>query len=490
MATLVATPDPATGTIRIDVDQTIAYDTFTRVVANGWGTPNRGPIWTISGGIAADYSVNGLAGQHRHTAANVDHRSGMAISPTDFDMMTVFSLSSVPLTGLWFVNMFGRLNLGPNQYVAATLIGNPSGVVEIRIEYNDGAGSLLTPNIPLTLVNTSNVIAFEFKACGTRLQARAWNATTPEPSNWDVELVAPNVFSGTVEINSYTAPGTTPMPFTFSFDFFKVDTGHPLHLYRVTPDGVRSEVIGSPFDTLPGDIELATMWDGSAPFDVDVYYELTSDCSETAVVTSNTVQLDSDGDGWLRDPLNPSNNVRIVMDAFFDECVDQDVVVFSGLDAREYENASGIFDHISAERPITVSMTRKNYGSALSLTSFSLDDIDGLEDIFQPGRILSLSLPMEYGWAHRTYGTDFITCFDITQSLFGVDQRVSTRIWTIPFRLSLEPADTIEGGIGGNGIGGGGATYGDLMVSALGTTYNTLIASGETYLQVAQGVGY
>lgn len=490
MASLVATPDPATGTVRIDVDQTIAYDTFSRIVANGWGSPDLGPAWTVSGGALADYSVNGTSGDHRHTAANVDHRSEMAQVVTDFEMSTTFSLSSVPFTGLWIVNLFGRLNPGPSQYVVGTLVGNPSGVVEIRIEYNDGAGNLITANVPLTGVNTSSVISFKFKACGNLLQARAWDATLPEVAEWQSELTVPTIFSGPIEINTYTAPGTTPMPFTFSFDFFQIITGNPLHLYRVTPDGVRTEVIGSPFSTNMGLPETATMWDGSAPFDVDIYYELTSDCSEDAVLTSNTVSLDSGGDGWLRDPLNPSLNLRIVMDDFFDECVDEDVIVFSGLDSREYENASGIFDHINAQRPITVSMTRKNYASALTLTSFSLDDVDSLEDIFQAGRILSLTLPMEYGWAHRTFGTDFITCFDITQSLLGVDQRVSTRVWTAPFRLSPEPADTIEGGVGGNGIGGGGATYDDLMVSALGVDYNSLSGSGNTYLQTAQGVGY
>jgi hypothetical protein len=74
--------------------------------------------------------------------------------------------------------------------------------------------------------------------------------------------------------------------------------------------------------------------------------------------------------------------------------------------------------------------------------------------------------------------------------VIGVDQGVTSRVWDIPFRLSYAPPDTSEGGTGGNGIGGAGATYDDLAASALGLTYNSLTASGETYLQVAQGVGY
>ena len=206
--------------------------------------------------------------------------------------------------------------------------------------------------------------------------------------------------------------------------------------------------------------------------------------------TSNTVNLDSGDDGWLRDPVDPSRNLRIVMDDFFDECVDVDVIVFSGLGTRDYANASGIFDIVDDRRPVTVSQKRKNYGSVLTLTSYTLDDVDGLEDIFDPGRILILSLPIVYGFGHRSAGSDYITCYDIADAVIGVDQRVTTRVWTIPFRLSYEPADTSEGGQGGNGIGGFNATYDALAASALGLTYNSLTASGETYLQVAQGVGY
>ena len=46
MSTLVATTDPTTGTIRIDIEQTQVRDLFTRVVANGWGSATTGQAWT------------------------------------------------------------------------------------------------------------------------------------------------------------------------------------------------------------------------------------------------------------------------------------------------------------------------------------------------------------------------------------------------------------------------------------------------------------
>lgn len=329
--------------------------------------------------------------------------------------------------------------------------------------------------------------------CGTTIRAKAWRSTVTEP-DWIVTVTDFDLTTGPNSgIRSILATGNTNGSTTFTWDNMVAWVSQPVRLYRVV-SGVRTEVRGSPgFTEEPiaaSASATSTFYDNEVPFDVDVFYELTSDCSTFVVATSNTVNLDSDGDGWLRDPVDPSRNLRIVMDDFFDECVDEDVIVFGGLGVREYTNASGIFDVVDDRRPVTVSQTRKNYGSVLTLTSYSLDDVDALEDIFDPGRILLLSLPIVYGFGHRSAGSDYITCYDIADAVIGVDQRVTTRVWTIPFRLSYEPADTSEGGQGGNGVGGFNATYDALAASALGLTYNSLTASGETYLQVAQGVGY
>lgn len=489
MATLVATPDPTTGTVLIDVDQTVAYDTFSRIVANGWGTPDRGPAWTVSGGAAADYSVNGVSGDHQHTAANVDHRSAMALNVTDFEMTTVYTVSSVLFTGLYIINLFGRI--GVNRYVAATLLGNPSGAVEVRLEYNLDSGNILTSNVTVPSVNTSSAIAIKFKACGTLLQAKVWDATVPEPAVFDIELSIPEVFSGSVEINTYTPPGTTPMPYTFSFDFFQVDTGNPVRLYRVTPDGVRTEVRGSAFNTSQAVPSIATIWDNEAPFDVEIFYELTSDCTSTVDITSNTVTLDSNGNGWIRDPATPANNILLTEDgAVYNDCDTRREITFLGWEPRVYANASGIFDVINSERPRTVSMRRKRYESQFSFATKTLDDMDLMESIFMPGTILLVNLPPSYGFG-RPYGQDYITVMDLEQIPSSTDDfRVPYREWAVPFRLSSPPPDLNEGMTGSNGIGGGGATYADMTASAIGVTYATTTATGLTYQQLAQGVGY
>jgi hypothetical protein len=329
--------------------------------------------------------------------------------------------------------------------------------------------------------------------CGTSIKFKAWSTLVAEPdwvistNDWDLTT---GTRTGTRSL--FNVGVTNPMPFPWTFDNMVTIVGQPFRLYRIV-GGEYTEVRGSPSNsnqqTAAAATATATFWDNEGPFNVSTTYAIRSNCTDVDLATSTPVTLDADF-GWLRDPTDPSRNIEIAQFSFFDPCVDEEAVVFSGLGGYAYANASGIFPIIDAQRVRTVAQTRKRYATSLSLTSFSLDDIINLEDLYAPGTVLALSLPTSFGWGLRTSGTDYVVIGDIESSYLGVDQELSVRIWTMPMWLTGPPADTSEGGTGGNGIGGGDATYDVLRVSVLGTTYNSLTASALTYDQVAAGTGY
>lgn len=498
MALVLASTDPATGTILVDIEQTILRDLFTRVVAAGWGNATTGEPWTLSG-AAGNFSVTGTRGQIALTPVNTAHRTQVGTGWADTDQTMTLVPGVVALGGNIEMGLISRRDSGTNTEYQAMIAFGLLGVASLILRRNLAGTltTLATVTLPFTYANISQV-KLRFVTCGSQLMAKAWLSTTSQPSAWtatatDVGIpqTVTNKQVGTRA--TLSSANVNALPVNVQFDDYVVSYGDDLRLFRVTPDGVETEVRGSPFDTeeptAAAASATAVFWDNEAPFDVNVSYRVYTACG-TLALTSNTVNLDSEDTGWLRDPSNPSRNVRINLEGFYDECVDEDVIVFSGLGERTYENASGIFDVINDRRPVTVSQIRKNYGSTLFLTSFSLDDVDSLEDTFDPGTVLLLSLPVIYGFGHRTYGSDYVTFFDVSEDVLGVDQRVTARVWNAPFRLSYSPPDASSDGTGGNGIGGGDATYDILAASALGTTYNSLTASGETYLQVAQGVGY
>lgn len=495
MTSVTATPDPTTGTVLIQVEQTIARDQFTRVVANGWGVATSGQAWTVTGGAAANYSVTGTEAQVSNASVNVERLTFINAGFPDHDSRILWrsATTATPAGGNHEAGVTARYTDASNYY-SANIVITPANVTTLVLRkrvlgVNTDLASVVIPGTH----STGTLYQMRISVCGNTIKAKGWLFLQSQP-DWMLTVTDFDLTTGnnTGSRSFLTSTVSNPLPVNWQFDEFITIHNESLNLYRVV-DSDRTLVAGSPFGTNAptsgGNTATATLWDGSAPLDTTMSYEMTTVCSSTTIGSSADITLDSDGSGWLRDPFDPTLNLRIEMDGFFDDCIDQDRIVFGGLGNPEYANASGVFDLVNSPRPNTVSMLRKRYASSLTLTSFSLDDVLDLEDIFASGRILLLSLPADYGWAIREGGTDYITCGDITQEYLGVDQRVVARTWTIPFRLSNPPA-TLPGGDGGNGIGGGGATYDDLAASALGTTYNSLTASALTYDQVAAGTGY
>ena len=496
MVSVTATPDPTTGSTLVQIEQTIARDLFSRVVAGGWGSTTTGQAWANTGGAAGDYSVNGSVGVVSNGSLNVTRITTFDTGFSDHDTMyTWITPAAVPTgTGPFSNGLLVRYTDTNNYYFAHVDI-NVGNTVTLRIRKRVlGVNTNITETFTLPVTHVgSNQYIIRAAVCGNTIKAKAWVSTVAEP-DWILTVRDFDLTTGTrTGQRSILDPGVTnALPVIWQFDNLVTIVGQPVRLYRVV-GGEYSEVRGSPGNTnsqtAAAATATATYWDNEGPFNVSTTYVLRSACSSTDVATSAPVTLTSDF-GWLRDPTDPSRNTEIAQFSFFDPCVNEEAVIFSGLGNPEYANSSGIFPIVDAQRPRVVSQTRKNYASALALTSFSLTDTINLEDLYQPGTILALSLPTSFGWAVRTSGTDYIAVGDIQQSYIGVDQELTARSWTMPFWLTGPPADTSEGGTGGNGIGGGGATYDELAASALGTTYNSLTASALTFDQVAAGTGY
>lgn len=492
MASIVATPDPATGSVLLEVNRLLLLDNFNRVTANGWGVADFGGTWTVNSGPAANFFTDGSDAQISLSATGLDYTTTIVpsgVNVADAELVVTFSLPVIPAGN--------RINYGT---LMRTSVG---GYYQARISFGSGADNFLSlsvlnsfglfelsPSFLLPWTSTAPTdVSMRMAIAGDLIQARAWLTSGPEPDVWQVSAHNGDHAAGGMGIQAQRLPGNTNGTFNMTTQFVISGAGvEPLNLYRVTPDGTRTLVRGSGF-FMP-DPTAAVFWDNEAPFDVDIFYVLTSELSETAVVTSNTVNLDSGDDVWLRDPYNPSLNLVIeIDDEAFDYCTEDPKIMFSDLLGRVYASASGIFDIIDTQRPETIAQTRKRYGSTLVLTSKEPEDVTAIEAIIAGGYPLLLSLPVIYQFG-LPYGTDWITVFDVDQQPVGVDRRVKARVWTLPFRLSLPPVDVDTGNSGGNGIGGGDATYDVLMASVIGVDYTTLAAAGLTFNQIAAGTGY
>lgn len=497
MASLTATADPTTGAVLIQLDRVIARDSFTRVVANSWGSATTiGGAYTVNG-VAANYDVNGTEGTIVSVPGTFHSAFLTAANAGNITGDIFIHIPVNPSGGNVDVALVSRRTVGNDGFIYRVRL-EPGGPVTAQILYRS-AGVMFPLSNAVTFTYTitgTNAIGIRFDDAGglNRLRMKAWRAltTATEPQSWLIDIQNPVERADTgFGVASDTSSLNTNGAFLYEFDNFRVLVGTgALSLYRVTPDGTETVVRGANFTTQYPE-GTATIWDNEAPFDVDVFYVLRSEDNATLnVLTSNTVNLDSGDDVWLRDPYDPSKNLIIdISEVPFDYCDDSSRIMFADLQSKTYDSASGIFEIIDAQRPATVAQTRKRYGSTLYLTSKEATDADAIEAIIAGGYPLLLSLPPVYQFG-RPYGTDWVSFATVQSDPPGVDRRLPTRNWVMPFRLSEPAADIDQGNTNGNGIGAGGATYNDLAASALGLTYNSLNAAATTYNAVAAGTGY
>ncbi len=495
MASLVATPDPLTGSVLVELDRQLVIDSFTRVVAAGsWGSTSEvGGAYTVAP-TAASFSVNGTVGQMVTTVTATAYRAFLSPVITDVDAHARIVVPVNPLTASIDAGIMLRYQSGTETYYEARVQLSPGGVsATLSLQYVvAGTFTPLTAEvaIPGFTVSGSNNFHIRATISGNLIRARAWLDGTAEPQDWLVSSRNTLLTSGLVGLQAWRSTGNTNGAVTVSFDdFWVLASVEPLNLWRVTADGEEVLVRGSLFFT-EDPAGTAVIWDNEAPFDTNVFYVLKSSDSITATITSNVVSLDSDGDVWLRDPYVPANNIVIeISDVPFDYCDETPRIMFTDLLGKVYANASGIFDVIDAQRPHTIAQTRKRYASTLVLTSKEAEDVTSIETIVAGGYPLLLSLPTVYQFG-LPYGTDWVSIGDVESSPVGVDRRLPARVWTMPFRLSEAPADIDTGNTGGNGSGGGDATYDVLAASVIGLTYTSLAAAGFTYDDIAAGTGY
>ena len=207
------------------------------------------------------------------------------------------------------------------------------------------------------------------------------------------------------------------------------------------------------------------------------------------LTTAGTATLVAGRDGWLRDPQEPGRSVRMDnCDSHTFSCLDADrFVFFQGMDAAQYDSATGVFEVVDAPNPLTVAQTRKGLSTGLRVVSTTLADIPALKALFSPGRDLVVSLPMEYGWGLESYGSEPVTVGSVTEARLNQrDMRKPQRLWTLPIRVT-DPDETYRTGeVGTNDIPIPGATYAD--TTATGLTYAQLTTAGRTYAEWSQGM--
>ncbi|MFJ4206122.1 NlpC/P60 family protein [Streptomyces sviceus] len=241
-----------------------------------WGTSPGGGKWITSETFKTDYSVapgTGIidlttAGYSRHASLRDDEI-------TDVDVRCTARFDKVP-TGqaCSFALTFGY---GSTQnHYRARLSFLTSGAVEMRLEkeVNNIASSPATAVTLATGVAPGTDWTIRVRREGARIQAKAWQSASAEPSSWAFDLTdsTPTLTKGRVGVRALANEGCTNLPVRLSVSRLEVDAANWAALPTVTHgDWVR--LLPEPFDgTWTADLEQVIRgWAGSTAPDVLAY---------------------------------------------------------------------------------------------------------------------------------------------------------------------------------------------------------------------------
>lgn len=208
--------------MRVTACDSAVRDTFTRSVADSWGTATVGGAWSTSGGAGTDYDVNGTLGTHSMTSVNVSRYSVIPSPSADVDVVVSAATSALATGASHFVGPVARYLDGNNSYYAR-LAFNTTQTCTLVLQKRVGGtqSDLATVTVPGTHVANS-LFKIRLQVIGTTLRAKAWLASDPEPVAWQASTTDSDLTAaGSIGVRSILASGNTnTLPVTVFYDNF------------------------------------------------------------------------------------------------------------------------------------------------------------------------------------------------------------------------------------------------------------------------------
>jgi hypothetical protein len=252
-------------------------------------------------------------------------------------------------------------------------------------------------------------------------------------------------------------------------NFSDLGTVTNVKVERIETDGTTTAVRTHTSADTSGDyIELsgglAILYDTETPLDVAVYYIATGLTSGTAT-TPTTVVLASGGNLFLKSPLHPWADQRIVLQIPQEpECVPASAIFFGSMDAESRQARSSVFVVNNRRTPVMASRVRGSTVSTLLLYTRTFVDRDALITLNAPGDALFLQAPAQYGIPDQ-----YMAIGDYTVTRLLPDHRKQARQNTMAYVEVDRPAGLADGvlGVRWADLCDKYATFGDATVANL-----------------------
>ncbi|WP_198418090.1 PKD domain-containing protein [Cryobacterium sp. TMT4-10] len=205
-------PPPPAGTA-------YATDSFTRTVANGFGTADTGGAWTTSG-TAANFSVTGGTGTIALPRGANRYAYLTGVSATDTEMTATVTFNR-PGSSSAYVGLIGR-RMGTGSYGARAVVSS-AGSVQLQLQRSTDT-VLRSVSVTGLTFNSGDQLQFRLQVTGTSpttIQARVWKTGTTEPGAWQASITDTTSAlqtAGSIGLYSYLSSSSTSTSLPITFD--------------------------------------------------------------------------------------------------------------------------------------------------------------------------------------------------------------------------------------------------------------------------------
>lgn len=360
-------------------------DTFSRIVASSWGSPDLGPPWAITG-TATQYYVTGQQGVHAVAAAGTGTVSHLPISLSDVDFRIMIQNGVVPSGGGFEYHARVR-HVSDNDFTDARLFPGTGNTMTIAVRQRVGGVETSSPFLVVDNVAATSRVWLRVKTMGPFLAAKAWNVLLPEPASWRVQMLTSHLSAGAVQVRTVLSGGVTnPMPVVISYDNMSIAADLDAPLDQVYHTTTCSQLM---------------LWDFEAPMDTPVQYRVTAEPSGETV-TSAACVFASGGNPWLIDPLSPCHNIKLA--PCRTSCPPADAVIWIGHEQEQYAAVSAQFEVAGKSRPIEISQIRRDAVTVVHFATLTCAARDKLLDLTRPGTPVFIPRFDEVCWPGRYLG--------------------------------------------------------------------------------------
>lgn len=413
----------------------LASDSFSRVLANSWGTTEGGVLgpltYNLAGGVVpANYDVNGAEGTHTINDTNVFRYSTIDIGQPDFDL---YIDVAVPFTavGAGIANRaVGRFTDVLNLYFGGPVFETTTAVSLQIAKIVAGVGTLLG-TISLGTYLPNQFWRTRFQGKGPQLRVKSWIASLPEPAAWMLTVTDTSLVTG------------------------------------------NQVGVSSRFNT--GNLNGG----GIVPWDNLLVIDECAPCEPVTVDTSDDpTTLESDGTFWLRDPVRPCHDRNVPLcftqaslaEIDGEYCIPGEGIFFASMDTERYNTNTFTLNTNNAKYPIAISRQRRGVTSTLQLVSRTFADRDALLTLADPGSPLFWQGPANYGIPDQYMDVGVVS---VARGL--TDHRFQVRVNDLPYTQVARPAGPSQG------------ICGSQVSDYCEFTWAELVAGGFTWDNLIQG---